>query len=205
MGTKDKRIDEYIAKSKPFAQPLLKHIRGLVHKACPDIEEAWKWSFPHFVYCGGTLCSMAAFKEHMAFGFWKASIMKDPNKILETTGREAMGHFGRITNMKDLPSDKIMIAYIKEAARLNKEGIKVPSKPKPKVKTEIEVPDYFLKAVGKNKKAQKTFEAFSNSHKKEYVSWITEAKSEETKNSRLKTAVEWMAKGKPRMWKYIKK
>src|SRR5258706_12117411 len=109
MGTKDKRFDAYIAKAQPFAQPVLKHIRELVHKACPEAEETMKWSFPHFVYYGGTLFSMAAFKEHMAFCFLKASLMKDPPKILEKTGREAMGHFGRITSMKKIPSDKKMI------------------------------------------------------------------------------------------------
>ena len=205
MGTKDKRIDAYIAKAQPFAQPILKHIRELAHKGCPEVEETMKWSFPHFVYAGGTLCSMAAFKEHMAFGFWKASLMKDPHKILETEGREAMGHFGRITGMNDLPSDKIMIEYIKEAARLNKEGIKVVRKPVSKEKKELVVPDYFLKAISKNKKALKTFEAFSYSHKKEYVEWITEAKTEDTRNNRITTAVEWISEGKPRMWKYMKK
>lgn len=205
MGTKEKRIDAYIAEAQPFAQPILKHIRELVHKACPDVEEKWKWSFPNFDCHGGPLCSMAAFKQHCAFGFWKASLMKDPNKILATTGREAMGHFGRITNLRDLPSDKIMIAYIKEAAKLNKEGIKVVRKPASKEKKEIVVPDYFLKTISKNKKALKTFEAFSYSHKKEYVEWITEAKSDATRESRMKTAVEWLAEGKPRMWKYVKK
>jgi uncharacterized protein YdeI (YjbR/CyaY-like superfamily) len=141
----------------------------------------------------------------MAFGFWKASLMKDPHKILETQGREAMGHFGRITGLKDLPSDKIMIEYIKEAAKLNKEGIKVVRKPVKKEKKELVVPDYFLKTVSKNKKALKTFEGFSYSHKKEYVEWITEAKTEDTRNKRMATAVEWMAEGKQRMWKYVKK
>jgi uncharacterized protein YdeI (YjbR/CyaY-like superfamily) len=205
MSIKDKRIDVYIQKAQPFAQPILKKLRVLVHKACPDVEETMKWSFPHFNYSGGTICSMASFKQHMAFGFWKASIMKDPHKILQKAEREAMGHLGRITSAKDLPADNILLDYIKEAVRLNKEGVKVERKPKSAVKKELVIPDYFTKAVSKNKKAIKTFEEFSYSHKKEYVEWITEAKTEETRNSRLKTAVEWLSEGKSRMWKYESK
>jgi len=205
MGTKDTRVDNYIQKAQPFAQPILKKLRTLIHKGCPEIEETMKWSFPHFDYMGGTLCSMASFKQHMAFGFWKASIMKDPHKILQKGEREAMGHFGRMTSVKDLPADKILLEYIKEAARLNKEGVKVERKPKSAVKKELVIPDYFTKAVSKNKKALKIFEEFSYSHKKEYVEWVTEAKTEETRNSRLKTAVEWLGEGKSRMWKYESK
>lgn len=127
MPGKDERIDIYIEKSALFAKPILEHIRGLVHKACPDVEETWKWSFPHFDYMGSTLCSMAAFKEHCAFGFWKSSIMSDPDKIFEDI-KSAMGNLGRIKSLLDLPSDKILIKYIKEAAKLNKEGIKLPPK-----------------------------------------------------------------------------
>ena len=200
----DKRIDAYIAKAQLFAQPILKHIRELVHKACPGAEETMKWSFPHFDYKGSMMCSMASFKQHMAFGFWKASIMKDPDKILETKDREAMGHLGRITNLKDLPADKVMIKYIKEAVRLNDEGINLKPKAKPKDKKELEVPDYFTKELKKNKKALKTFDDFRYSHKKEYVEWITQAKTEETRSKRMKTAIEWLAEGKARNWKYEK-
>src|SRR5580765_6471999 len=115
----DKRIDQYIEEKADFAKPILKHIRELVHKACPDVEETIKWGMPYFDYHGSTVCGIAAFKEHCTFLFWKASLMKDPEKIFQISDREAMGHFGRITSMKDLPSDKILIAYIKEAAKLN--------------------------------------------------------------------------------------
>jgi uncharacterized protein YdeI (YjbR/CyaY-like superfamily) len=203
MGTKDKRIDAYITKAKPFARPILKHLRELVHKACPDVEETWKWSFPHFVYEGGTVCSMAAFKAHCAFGFWKASLLKDPHKILAKGERDAMGHFGRITSFKDIPSDKIMIEYIKEAAKFNKEGVKIVKKPAAKEKKLLETPGYLLKALAKNKNASQTFEKFSPSHKKEYIEWLVEAKTVETRNRRLETAIECMAEGKSRMWKYV--
>jgi len=201
MGKKDKRIDAYIAKAQPFAKPILTHLRSLIHKACPDVEETMKWSFPHFDYKGNMMCSMASFKQHAAFGFWKASIMKDPKNILNNS--DAMGHLGRITSKNDLPPDNVMIQYIKEAAKLNETGVKLPSKPV-KEKKELKIPDYFMKAIAKNKKALKTFENFSYSNKKEYVEWITDAKTEDTRKKRMETSVEWMSEGKIRNWKYIK-
>lgn len=200
MNKPDPRIDAYIAKAAPFAQTVLQHIRKLVHKACPDITETMKWSFPHFEY-KGVVCSMAAFKQHCAFGFWKASIMKDPNKIMQIKDRGAMGHFDRITTVKDLPADKIMIAYIKEAVLLNENGIKLPAKTKTTQK-EIVVPADIIAALKKNSKAKKVFEAFSPSHKKEYIEWITEAKTEPTRIKRLNTMLEWLEEGKDRNWKY---
>src|SRR5688572_27262497 len=149
MGKRDKRIDVYIAKSAPFAQPILNHLRNLVHTACPDVEETMKWSFPHFDYAGEILCSMASFKKHCSFGFWKASLLSDPQGLLEVVGKTSMGSLGQITSLSDLPSDRILIKYTREAAKLNKEGVKVPSKAKTPVKKELQVPDYFMKAISK--------------------------------------------------------
>ena len=134
MGTRNDRVGAYIAESQQFAKPILNHLRDLVHKACPEVEEKMKWSFPHFDYKGKMMCSMASFKNHCAFGFWKASIMQDKYRILSRGGEAAMGQFGRIASLSDLPPDKILIEYIKEAARLTDEGINVPSKPKGKKK-----------------------------------------------------------------------
>jgi uncharacterized protein YdeI (YjbR/CyaY-like superfamily) len=203
MATKDKRIDNYIAKSAGFAKPILNHLRALVHKACPDAEETMKWSFPHFDYKGEMMCSMAAFKEHCAFSFWKASLMKDPKLLNNAKSETAMGHLGRITSLKDLPADKIMISYIKEAIKLNDDKVKI-VKAKPVEKAPLIIPEDINAALKKNKKAQTTFENFSYSNKKEYVQWITEAKSEDTRNKRLAQAVAWMAEGKIRNWKYVK-
>jgi len=145
---------------------------------------------------------MAAFKQHCAFGFWKASLMHiDPALKKEET--HAMGQLGKITTLKDLPADKKLATYIKEAMRLNDQGIKL-SKAKP-AKKEIATPDYFIKALNKNKEAKQAFENFSYSYKKDYVEWITEAKTEETRNRRIETALEWIAEGKGRNWKYEKK
>ena len=203
MGTKSKQVDAYIAKSADFAQLILNHLRQLVHKACPNVEEKMKWSFPNFDY-QGMMCSMAAFKEHATFGFWKASLMSDPRKILGRMGETAMGDFGRITSLKDLPSDRIILSYIKEAAKLNERGVKLPARAK-KERKELDIPDYFMSAIRKNKKALATFENFTYSNKKEYLQWITETKTEETRDLRLATAIDWMAQGKVRNWKYFRK
>jgi uncharacterized protein YdeI (YjbR/CyaY-like superfamily) len=206
MATKNPKVDTYIAKSGDFAKPILTRLRELVHKACPDVEETIKWGMPSFDY-KGPFCSMAAFKEHAVFGFWKASLLNDPKKYLQarsTDGGSAMGHFGRLTSIKDLPPDKVILDFIKQHKKLNDEGIKVPAKPKPK-KKELVIPAYFLNAIKKNKKALAVFNEFSYSHQKDYVEWITEAKTEATRNKRMETAIEWMAEGKGRNWKYQRK
>ncbi len=205
MATREKKIDAYIAKSADFAKPILLHIRELVHKACPDVEEKVKWSMPFFDYKGEMMCHMAAFKQHAVMGFWKASLMKDSILIENAKSETAMGHLGRITSLKELPTDKKITAWIKEAMQLTDKGIKLPAKAKPADKKELVVPDYFSKAIAKNKKAKQVFENFPPSHKKEYLMWITEAKTEETRSKRIATALELMAEGKSRLWKYEKK
>ncbi|CAN5821315.1 hypothetical protein BH11BAC3_BH11BAC3_44860 [soil metagenome] len=202
MKNTNKAIDAYIEKSAAFAKPILNHIRQLVHKACPDVEEKMKWSFPHFDYKNEMMCSMASFKEHCALNFWKASLMKDPMLIENARSEVSMGHFGKITSLKDLPADKKMIAFIKEAMELNDKGIKLPARPKTIERKELIVPDYFQVAIHKNKKAKAVWDNYAYSHKKEYVEWITEAKTEVTRNKRMETALEWIAEGKGRNWKH---
>jgi hypothetical protein len=194
MAKGNPKVDAYIASAAEFAKPILSHFRELLHKASPQVEETIKWSFPHFED-KGVLCSMASFKEHCAFGFWKGDL------IIKNPDRSAMGHLGRVKSIADLPPDKALIQYIEEAVRLNEEGIKRPREPKPAVRKELVVPDYFMAPLKKNKKALSTFENFSYSHKKEYVEWITEAKREETRASRMATALQWLAQGKSRHWK----
>lgn len=201
MPTIDPRIDAYIDKKADFAKPILKHLREIVHTVCPGVQETIKWSMPFFDYEGGTLCMMAAFKEHCTFGFWKSKLMNDPNGILQVAERGAMGNFDRITSLKDLPPDKIFIAYIKEAMRLNEGNIKLPARKKTTGK-ELSMDNDLAAALKRNKKAQAVFENFTPGKKKEYLEWITEAKTEATKNKRIETAVEWIAEGKSRHWKY---
>jgi len=204
---KDQRIDAYIAKSADFAKPILEHFRALVHKACPEVEETMKWGFPHFDYKGQMMCSTAAFKQHTAVNFWKAPLMKSGEKLVEKAKtEEAMGHLGKITSLKDLPKDSVLTKYIKEAMKLNDEGVKLsPAKRQSSAaKASLVVPDYFMKDLSKNKKALKTFEEFSPSHKREYVSWVTEAKTDATRDKRMADAMSWMSEGRIRNWKYAK-
>ncbi|HEV2842975.1 MAG TPA: YdeI/OmpD-associated family protein [Chthoniobacterales bacterium] len=199
MATKDPRIDAYIAKSADFAKPILKHLRKVVHAGCPDVVETLKWSMPHFDH-KGVMCGMAAFKEHGAFGFWKESLVFDRDKAAEKT---AMGSFGCIKSLADLPSEKRLIGYVKKAAALNEAGIKTPGRTQPKKKEALSVPDYFSAALKKNAKARKTFENFPPSKQREYLEWVTEAKREQTRKERLATSIKWLADGKPRHWEYM--
>ncbi|HEX8076980.1 MAG TPA: YdeI/OmpD-associated family protein [Chthoniobacterales bacterium] len=199
MATKDPRIDAYIAKSADFAKPILKHLRKVVHAGCPEVQETLKWSMPHFDH-KGVMCGMAAFKEHCAFGFWKADLILDRGQRTEKSG---MGSFGCIKSLADLPNEKTLIGYVKKAAALNEAGIKAPGRAKPKKREPLPMPDDLTAALKKNAKARKTFEAFSPSHQREYIEWITEAKREETRKHRLATSVEWLSEGKARNWKYM--
>jgi uncharacterized protein YdeI (YjbR/CyaY-like superfamily) len=193
------KVDAYIANSAEFARPILGRIRSLFHQACPQIEEEMKWNFPHFVY-KGIVGSMAAFKQHCSFGFWKAKLMKDPHGLLSGVGDTTMGA-SRVTSLEDLPSDKVIIAYVREAVALNENEVNVPAKKRTAKKT-LETPDYFLAALKRNNKALAHYLAFSPSAQREYVEWVTEAKQEKTRDQRLATAIEWLAEGKTRHWKY---
>jgi len=196
MATTDPRVDAYIAKSAAFAKPILTHLRAIVHEACPDVVETLKWGNPSFGHCG-LMCSMGAFKEHCTFGFWKG-------ELLGLTREEgSMGHFGRITSVKDLPSRSTLVKLVKRAAALNEDGIKeTPSRRA--ARAEPDVPDDLLRALRKNKKTLTAFGSFPPSHRREYIEWITGAKREETRQRRLDTAISQIAQGKPQNWKYMK-
>jgi hypothetical protein len=200
MSRRDPRIDAYIERSAAFAQPVLRHIRKLVHKACPSVEETIKWRFPHFDY-HGMMMGMAAFKQHCSIGFWKGELIFGK----AAGGDGGMGHFGKVERLADLPSDKELIGYIRKAAQLNRDGVKKPQTAirENKPRAPLSVPNHFAVALKKNKKAATTFDRLSYSHKKEYLEWITEAKRQETRDRRLKTSIEWLAEGKPRNWKYM--
>lgn len=202
----DPRIDAYIAKSKPFAQPILIHLRELVHKACPSVVETIKWSRPFFEYNGVIFANMSAFKEHCSFGFWGqeiAAVLRDA-KLLEPG---AMGSLGRITSIDDLPANKQMLTLLRQAAAFIESGQytspiaarhKVAKAPAPAV----EAPPEFTKALKANKQASAAFAAFSPSCKREYIEWIADAKRAETRDKRIHTAIEWISEGKQRNWKY---
>ena len=195
--SRDQRIDAYIARKADFARPILEHLREAVHSACPDCEETLKWSSPTFMYKGQMLCSMAAFKEHATFGFWKGSL------VVGDTGeqRSAMGQFGRLTAVDDLPSAEILGQLIRKAMALTDAGVKI-ERPVKHPKPPLETPADLQAALDSNPAARATFESFPPSCKRDYLEWIIEAKREETRAKRLAQAVEWMAEGKRRNWKY---
>jgi len=204
MATFDKRIDAYVENARDFAKPILNYIRSAVHKACPDVQETIKWGSPHFEYEGRILCAMASFTSHCAFVFRLGSMMKDPGGLMQTgKDKTGMGHFGQVRDVKDLPGEKILIQYIKEAMSLTEMGVKVP-KAQAAGRKKLVVPVDFMNMLKKNKSAYITFEALSYSHKKEYIEWITEAKRDETRNRRLQSTIELLKKGKDLNWKYVK-
>ena len=195
MSTPDPRIDAYIAKSAAFARPLLEHLRAQVHMACPEAEEAIKWGFPHFLLDGKILAGMAAFKAHCTFGFWQRDA-GDTDKA-----GEAMGQFGRIEKLADLPAQRELQAQIRKAAALIRAGAK-PARASKTPRPQLEAPADLLAALAGNAAARHTFGAFAPSKQRDYIEWIIEAKREDTRAKRLAQSIEWLAEGKSRNWKY---
>lgn len=197
MGDRSPKVDTYIAKAKPFAQPILEHLRELMHRGCPEVEESIKWGQPFFAYKGTILVNMAGFKEHCNLGFWDKGMAEEVRNSGE-------GPLRRITSVKDLPADKQMLAWIREtAAHVDRGEYRSPiAERSRKAKPESRAPAAFVAALKKNKGAAKAFAAFSSSYRREYIEWIVEAKREETRAKRIATAVEWIAEGKQRNWKY---
>ena len=217
MPTRDARIDAYIAKSADFARPILTHLRAVIHEGCPDVVETLKWSMPSFEY-KGMLCGMGAFKQHCTFGFWKHDLVVGKGgstaaRKPAARGRaqagtpksakadDGMGQFGRITKLSDLPARRVLLAYVRKAAKLNDAGIKLPRSKQTPVRSPSTPPD-LAAALRRNKAAAACFAGLSNSHRREYIEWLTEAKKEETRARRLATAIEWLSEGKSRNWKY---
>ncbi len=181
---RDRRVDDYIEKAAPFAQPILIHYRELVHMVCPEVEEKWKWSFPNFDYKGAPLTHMAAFKGHCSIGFWKAGLMKNNKQLLTNAASEsAMGHLGKITALTDLPADKVLINFIKQGMALNEAGIKVQRSVAPKAPPTV--PDDLMKAFKKNKSAHSFFLSLSPSKRREFTNWLDAAKRAETRTARI--------------------
>ena len=203
MPTSEPRIDAYIENAQPFAKPILIYLREIIHETCPEVEEDWKWSFPHFLYKGKILCSFVAFKQHCGFGFWLEKEMKTIKEITENSERTRMFTLGKIHKLEDLPSKKVLKNIINEAVELTDMGVTL-KKATPN-KNETEVPDYFREALLTNPEANKVFEKASPSFRKEYILWITDAKTETTRNKRIQQALEWLAEGKGRNWKYEKR
>jgi uncharacterized protein YdeI (YjbR/CyaY-like superfamily) len=199
MSNRDPRVDEYIRGAAPFARPVLRHIRGVVHEAAPGIGETLKWGMPHFQQ-DGIVCGMAAFKAHCAFWFWRG---REIAGEAAPGNREGMGRqFGRITSVSDLPSRSRLRSLVRKAVRLNASW---PRARAPRRESRAAaLPRAFSAALARNPTAKKAFLAMSPGRRREYAEWIAEAKLEATRERRIKTAVEWISAGKPRNWKYVK-
>ena len=202
MAKLDPRIDAYIDNSAEFARPILRQLREVVHRACPEVEEDLKWSRPHFGY-RGIMCGMSAFRAHCTFGFWNDRVGGD-----DPAARETLERLGRITSAKELPPKKVLAGLVKHAMELNDAGLKpqwMEKRKAQKPRPQLAVPDDLAAALRmrKNAKARATFEDFSPSHRREYIGWITEAKRDETRAKRVAQTLEWLAAGKPRNWKYV--
>ena len=198
MPQRDPRVDAYIARQADFARPILQHVRAAVHEACPDVEETIKWGMPSFLHGGRILAGMAAFKQHASFGYWQHALV-----VGEGVAREGMGSYGRLASVADLPPRRTLLAHIRKAMKLREAGVaSPPARRATAPRLPLEVPAELLAALAANPSAKAAFEAFAPSHKREYVEWIVEARREETRAKRLAQAVEWMAEGKRRHWKY---
>ena len=205
MGLRNPQVDRYIAKSAPFAQPILVHIRDVVHAACPDVVEEMKWSFPFFTYQSEILCAMRAFTAHCSLFFWKGALVVPDGK------EEGMGQFGKLTSVKELPSRATLARYVKTAMQLNEAGVPAPhvvaqrAKAKKTAAKPVEIPPELEAALTRNKKAAAAFAKLAPSHRREYASWIADAKREETKATRVEKAIALIAEGKSQNWQYDKK
>jgi uncharacterized protein YdeI (YjbR/CyaY-like superfamily) len=206
QGRFNPQFDEYQEAASEFAKPIMAHLRKLVHKQCPAVVEEIKWGIPHFDYKGEMLCIFAAYKNHCSFGFWKESLMSDARLKANPHLKAAKRFLGKLTSLSDLPSDSELIALIQEAMALNDKGVKLaPRQAKPAKAAEIAIPDAFAEQLSRHEPANEVFQSKSPSFRKEYVIWIADAKTEQTRQKRIDESLEWIAQGKGRFWKYEKK
>ena len=194
-------IDAYIQRIAPEFQPMMESLRDAVHRHCPDVEETLKWSAPRFTYRGKILCGMAAFKQHMSFGYWQHAAV-----VGADAERDGMGSYGKMRGPADLPKAATLKTDLRKAMALIDDVASgaAPAKPKPakKAKPALRVPDEFSAALARKPKALAHFDAFSPSQRREYIEWIVEAKREDTRTRRIAQAIEWLGEGKHRNWKY---
>ena len=195
MPKRDSRVDAYIERSAEFAKPILTHLRSVIHEACPTVEETIKWNAPFYMY-EGILCSTPAFKQHCALIMWKGRLLPKADAKYVTT------ELRKISSLEDLPPRKKLVGYFKALMKLNEEGTKSASRSGPKFTKPLVVPAELQRAIAKNRKARAAFAEFPPSHKREYAEWIADAKRAETRERRIKAAVEMIAEGKSRNWKY---
>ena len=194
--SREPRIDAYIARAQPFARPILEKVRERVHTVIPDVEEAMKWGMPAYTLAGKLVLITAAFKAHTALNFWRGQELESNH---DTVG--AMGQFGRIKSLDELPPDAELDRLIREAAEVAKSA-PAPRKPKHAPKPPPEIHPELAAALDKAPKAKAAFEQFAPSHRREYLEWVAEAKRDETRQKRIAATIEWLSEGKKRNWQY---
>jgi uncharacterized protein YdeI (YjbR/CyaY-like superfamily) len=194
--SRDPRIDAYIAKAQPFSQPILEHVRTRVHAVLPDVEETLKWSMPAYTLGGKIVLITAAFKAHLALNFWRGQELRG-----DGANADAMGQFGKIKSLADLPPDKELDRLIREAADLAKSA-PAPRKTKHAPKPAPGLHPEFAAALAKAPQARAVLDSFPPSAQRDYVEWIADAKQDATRQKRIATAIEWLGEGKRRHWKY---
>jgi uncharacterized protein YdeI (YjbR/CyaY-like superfamily) len=194
--SREPRIDAYIANAQPFAQPILEHVRERVHIVLPDADETLKWNMPAYTLGGKIVLITAAFKAHVALNFWRGQELRG-----QDANADAMGQFGKIQSMDDLPDDAKLDRLIREAANLAKSA-PAPRKPKHAPKPPIDMHPEFAVALGQAPKAKTMLASFPPSARHEYLEWVAEAKQDATRQKRIATAIEWLSEGKRRNWKY---
>ncbi len=200
MKNYNSKVDDYIAKSADFAKPILNQLRQLIHETCPDVDEDVKYGTPHYSYKGDYLCMMGAFKQHCSFSLYKAELMKDPKIQESVKAGKKFGYMDKLKDVSELPSEKVLVAYLKEALELNANGFAKPKPVKEKSTTELVTPQAFIDALQRNNRANTVFESKSPSFRKNYILWIADAKTDETRNKRIEQSLEWIAEGKDRFW-----
>jgi len=200
MANYNKTVDDYIAKMADFAKPILNHLREVVHSTCPNVEENIKWGIPHYSYKCDHLVMMAGFKHHCSFNLHKAELMKD--KAIQDSVKQGkkFGYMDKIKDISELPDTTTLSAYIKEAMELNANGTAKPKPVKEKSAVEVVAPKAFIDALKEDEKANAIFESKSPSFRKAYITWVAEAKTEETQQKRIAQSIEWISKGKDRFW-----
>jgi uncharacterized protein YdeI (YjbR/CyaY-like superfamily) len=194
--SRDPRVDAYIARAQPFARPILEHVRERLHAVLPKAEETLKWSMPAYTLDGKIVLIAAAFKAHTALNFWRGQELRG-----SAAGADAMGQFGKIASLADLPPDKELDALIRKAAELTASA-PAPRKAKHAPKPPPDLHPEFAAALKVAPKAMATLDSFPPSARRDYLEWVAEAKQDATRQKRIATSIEWLSEGKRRHWKY---
>lgn len=204
-----KKIDKYIADAPEYARPIMEKLRKAVHKGCPQAEEAIKWGCPYFMYQGKLFCGMAAFKKHVGFGFWNSKDMDDPEGLFESgTGKKASMCNAHFHAVKELPTQKVLVDYVKQSKKLTDAELSKSKPAKKAAKKKVAVPKTpadLSSAFKTNKTAKSYFDSLAPSHRRDFLQWILDAKRDATREKRVNETVKLLKAKKTLHWKYQNK